>query len=46
MKIVQEERDLYKIPKHLDTDVLKKEKMFGEKAKFMPEKRMVAPAAE
>ncbi len=46
MQIVEEERDLYRIPKNLDTDILRKEKMFGEKARFMPEKRLEALPTE
>ena len=36
MKLVQEEQDLYRIPKRLDTDCLKKEMLFGEKVRSSP----------
>ena len=31
MQLVEEEKDLFRIPKHLDTDLLKKYKLYGEK---------------
>ena len=38
MKLVEEELELYRIPKHLDNDLLKREKIYGEKATGLPGK--------
>ena len=37
MKLVEEEKDLFRIPKHLDTDLLRKKMLFGRRAEAVPE---------